>query len=53
MNVLDVFKSVINLFIYYWNIDIAIGTHNVKVGAFVIFAGIATIIIKLVKGMAE
>lgn len=53
MNILDVIQSVAKLFIYFWSIQMPIGQYKISVGACVVFAGIATIVIKFIRGLSE
>lgn len=53
MDILDLFRKVADLFIYYCSIRLPINGYNITVGAVFIFCGIAGILIKFVRGMAE
>lgn len=53
MDFIDLFKKVADLFVYYWSLRLPINGYNITVGAVFIFCGIAGIIIKFVRGLAE
>lgn len=51
--VLDLFRIVGQMFFYYCSYELEIGRYNITIGAVFIFCGVALLIIKFVKGMAE
>lgn len=53
LDIIDVFRSVADLFIYYCSIRLPIRDFDITIGAVLIFCGIAGILISFIKGMAE
>lgn len=50
---LSVFKAVIDLMVRIWSIRFTFGTHTVSIGACLLFAGLASLIIWFLRKMAD
>jgi hypothetical protein len=53
MDVMDLYKMVVNELIYIWSIRFSIGGYTVTIGAVVVFNLFASVIIGFIRGLAN
>jgi hypothetical protein len=53
MDVMNLYKMVIDELIYIWSIKMTIGGYTVTIGAVVVFALFASVIIGFIRGLAS